>query len=66
MALPPSRARVPGKHRGSQQPTTEAPVEEPATPGEATTNLTWGIVLGGVLILFLLVACSLLRHRQHL
>jgi hypothetical protein len=40
----------------SEQPMTEAPVEEPPRPGEHTTNLTWGIVFGGVLLLFLLVA----------
>jgi hypothetical protein len=40
----------------SAQPVTEAPVEEAATPGDNTTNLTWGIVFGGVLLLFLLVA----------
>jgi hypothetical protein len=45
----------PGSTGDSQQPSTEAPVEEPARPGDNTTNLTWGIVLGGVLILFLLV-----------
>ncbi len=38
------------------QPRMEAPVEEPEMPGEDTVNLTWGIVFGGVLILFLLTA----------
>ncbi len=38
------------------QPLREVPVEEPEAPGEESTNLTWGIVFGGVLLLFLLVA----------
>ena len=38
------------------QPTMEVPVEEPAEPGDRTLNLTWGIVLGGVLLLFLVTA----------
>jgi hypothetical protein len=38
------------------QPYVEAPVEEPAEPGERTVNMTWGIVLGGVLLLFLITA----------
>jgi hypothetical protein len=38
------------------QPSVEAPVEEPAAAGDNRTNLTWGIVLGGVLLLFLLTA----------
>lgn len=37
------------------QPTQETPVEEPAAPGDDRINMTWGIVFGGVLILFLLV-----------
>ena len=36
------------------QPRVEVPVEEPEEPGERTTNMTWGIVLGGVLLLALL------------
>ncbi len=36
------------------QPSVETPVEEPAAPGDNRVNLTWGIVFGGVLILFLL------------
>jgi hypothetical protein len=40
----------------SEQPRMEVPVEEPEAPGEDTTNLTWGIVFGGVLILFVLAA----------
>jgi len=38
------------------QPYMEVPVEEPAEPGERTVNMTWGIVLGGVLLLFLITA----------
>ena len=38
------------------QPSVEMPVEEPAGPGDNRTNLTWGIVLGGVMILFVLTA----------
>lgn len=38
------------------QPDVEAPAEEPAAAGDNRTNLTWGIVLGGVLLLFLLTA----------
>jgi hypothetical protein len=38
------------------QPRMEVPVEEPEEPYEHATNLTWGIVLGGVLLLFLVVA----------
>lgn len=38
----------------SEQPKLEVPVEEPERPGEDTTNLVWGIIFGGVLILFLL------------
>jgi hypothetical protein len=38
------------------QPTMEVPVEEPAVEGDGTTNLTWGIVFGGVLLLFLITA----------
>lgn len=38
------------------QPSVETPVEEPAAPGDERTNLTWGIVIGGVLILFVLTA----------
>lgn len=39
-----------------EQPRMEVPVEEPEAPGEESTNLTWGIVFGGVLILFVLTA----------
>lgn len=38
------------------QPSIETPVEEPAAPGDDRINLTWGIVIGGVLILFVLTA----------
>jgi len=37
------------------QPTVEAPVEEPAGPGDQRLNMTWGIVFGGILLLFILV-----------
>ncbi len=40
----------------SAQPAVETPVEEPAEEGDNRTNLTWGIVFGGVLLLFLLAA----------
>ena len=38
----------------SAQPTVEVPVEEPAAPGESSINMTWGIVLGGVMLLAIL------------
>jgi hypothetical protein len=38
------------------QPKVETPVEEPSRPGDDRLNMTWGIVFGGVLILFILVA----------
>jgi hypothetical protein len=38
------------------QPRVEAPVEEPESPGDTRLNLTWGIVFGGVLLLFLIAA----------
>jgi hypothetical protein len=38
------------------QPRMEVPVEEPPEPGDRTINMTWGIILGGVLLLFLIVA----------
>jgi len=40
----------------ASQPRTEAPVEEPESATDDRINMTWGIVLGGVLLLFLLVA----------
>jgi hypothetical protein len=38
------------------QPRVEVPVEEPEEPGETSINMTWGIILGGVMLLFLVVA----------
>jgi len=38
------------------QPSVETPVEEPPEPGDTRLNMTWGIVLGGVLLLFLVAA----------
>ena len=38
----------------SSQPNVEVPVEEPAEPGDDRINMTWGIVFGGVLLLFLI------------
>ena len=40
----------------SAQPSVEMPVEEPADEDDNRTNLTWGIIFGGVLILFVLTA----------
>ena len=40
----------------SAQPAIETPVEEPEDADDHRTNLTWGIVLGGVLLLFVLTA----------
>ncbi len=40
----------------SAQPSVETPVEEPADEDDNRTNLTWGIIFGGVLLLFVLVA----------
>ncbi len=40
----------------SAQPSVETPVEEPADEDDNRTNLTWGIVFGGVLLLFVLTA----------
>jgi hypothetical protein len=42
------------------QPRVEVPVEEPAAPGDTSLNLTWGIVFGGVLLLFLIVTVLIL------
>ncbi len=44
----------PGSTGDPSQPTLETPVEEPAEPGDDRINLTWGIILGGVLLLFLI------------
>ncbi len=38
------------------QPRVEQPTEEPESALDTRTNMTWGIVLGVVLLLFLLVA----------
>lgn len=40
----------------SAQPDVETPVEQPAEPGDTRVNMTWGIVFGGILILFVLTA----------
>ncbi len=50
----------PGSVGDSSQPTIEVPVEEPAAPGDQSVNLTWGIVIGGVLILFVLTTILIL------
>lgn len=42
------------------QPVQEVPVEEPAAPGDTSLNMTWGIVFGGVLLLFLLATVLIL------
>ncbi len=46
----------PASDHDPSQPSVETPVEEPAGPGDNRINMTWGIVFGGVLILFLIVA----------
>ena len=38
------------------QPSVEAPVEEPESEYDDRINMTWGIVLGGVLVLAIIVA----------
>ena len=38
------------------QPTVEVPVEEPEGPYDDRVNMTWGIVLGGVILLVIIVA----------
>lgn len=38
------------------QPKLEAPVEEPASGADHRLNMTWGIILGGVLLLFIVAA----------
>ena len=40
----------------SAQPNVETPVEEPPDEDDNRTNLTWGIILAGVLLLFVLTA----------
>ncbi|MBF6613615.1 MAG: hypothetical protein IVW55_10855 [Chloroflexi bacterium] len=46
----------PGSDHDPSQPSVETPVEEPAEAGDTRLNMTWGIVLGGVLLLFLVAA----------
>lgn len=38
------------------QPSVETPVEQPAEEGDDRVNMTWGIVFGGIMVLFLIVA----------
>jgi hypothetical protein len=45
----------PGSVGDPSQPTVETPVEEPASPTDQRLNMTWGIVFGGVLLLFIVV-----------
>lgn len=45
----------PGSVGDANQPSIEAPVEEPAAPGDDRLNMVWAIVIGGVLMLTLLV-----------
>lgn len=40
----------------SSQPAVEAPVEEPASGDDQRVNMTWGIIFGGLFLLFILVA----------
>jgi hypothetical protein len=40
----------------SSQPSVEAPVEEPESGEDQRVNMTWGIVFGGIIMLFILVA----------
>src|SRR5437868_14587739 len=42
------------------QPRVEVPVEEPPEYGQGGINLTWGMVFGGVLLLFLLATILIL------
>jgi hypothetical protein len=46
----------PGSVGDPSQPAVEVPVEEPAAAGDDRVNMTWGIVFGGILLLFLLTA----------
>lgn len=41
---------------GQGAPQTEAPVEEAASATDQRINLTWGIIFGGVLLLFMVAA----------
>jgi hypothetical protein len=38
------------------QPSVEAPVEEPESEYDDRVNMTWGIILGGVIVLAIIVA----------
>jgi hypothetical protein len=38
------------------QPSVEAPVEEPESEFDDRVNMTWGIVFGGVILLVIIVA----------
>ena len=38
------------------QPGIETPAEEPADAGDTRVNMTWGIIFGGLLLLFILTA----------
>ena len=40
----------------SSQPNVETPAEEPADADDNRLNLTWGIIFGGILLLFILTA----------
>jgi hypothetical protein len=44
----------------ASQPTVEAPVEEPESEFDDRVNMTWGIVLGGVLLLAIIATVLIL------
>ena len=46
----------PGSTGDPAQPGVEMPVEEPGDEGDTRINMTWGLIIGGVLVLFLLTA----------
>ena len=46
----------PGSVGDPSQPSVEAPVEEPESGTDQRVNMTWGIIFGGVIMLFILVA----------
>ena len=46
----------PGSVGDPAQPGVEMPVEEPAEEGDDRLNMTYGIIFGGILVLFLVVA----------
>jgi hypothetical protein len=50
----------PGSVGDPSQPSIETPVEEPADASDHRVNMTWGIVIGGVLILFVLATVLML------